>query len=92
MNRLGPRRLASCARPGARMVDYMKRLGRQRRNSSLGGAALVVLAMTLSACVSPLGPADYIPAMSGNGEGRHDECAPFERDRSGARELDRQRR
>ena len=43
----------------------MNRLGRLRRNSSLGGAALVVLAMTLSACVSPLGPADYIPGMSG---------------------------
>ena len=66
MNRLGPRRLASCARPGARMGDYMNRLGRQRRSLSLGGAALVVLAMILSACsVSPLGPGDFIPVMAG---------------------------
>jgi len=44
----------------------MNRAERRRRHASLGGAGLVALAMTLSACVSsPLGPADYIPGMSG---------------------------
>ena len=44
----------------------MKRLGRLRRNSSLGGTALLVLALIISGCsVSPTGPGDAVPLMAG---------------------------